>query len=421
MNILRRIAVFGLWGEQNLAFDVHRDINFLIGENGTGKTTVINLIAAILTADIPTLSRLSFSNASLELVDPETDSPSTIAVSKEQDDISAPLVEYAITAGRSESVKYRLPQTTNTRFLSSLGTRNPTFLTHRLSLTDHLTRLLNVRWLSVNRAEATQAREDRSGDPDVDRKLDQLGTELTKLFSALTKLSEAETIAFQRVVFASLLHQESFSSILDNIKEIDIERERSILHQIFSTFKIPASDGYSAKIDYHFEMLRRALDQVARSEGVEANEIGAIIAVPRLQIVIKEWNAMVTRQEQIQRPTTLFLKILNDLFRRKTARVNDRNELVLSSDSGRQLNLKDLSSGEKQLIIILGEALLQGNARCIYIADEPEISLHVAWQEHLVTNLRRLNSNSQLLFATHSPDIVSSYDDRVLQMEAIIG
>ena len=99
---------------------------------------------------------------------------------------------------------------------------------------------------------------------------------------------------------------------------------------------------------------------------------------------------------------------------------SDRNELIIQTDSGKKFPLNNLSSGEKQLIIILGESLLQQSTPHIYIADEPELSLHVAWQEKLVSSLKAINPNSQILFATHSPDIVSSYGTSVINIEKYI-
>jgi ABC-type cobalamin/Fe3+-siderophores transport system ATPase subunit len=64
--------------------------------------------------------------------------------------------------------------------------------------------------------------------------------------------------------------------------------------------------------------------------------------------------------------------------------------------NGEQLSLQDLSSGEKQLVILLGKAVLQQGAVSVYLADEPELSLHVEWQEQLVSILRGLNGNAQL-------------------------
>jgi predicted ATPase len=80
-------------------------------------------------------------------------------------------------------------------------------------------------------------------------------------------------------------------------------------------------------------------------------------------------------------------------------------------------SLSILSSGEKQMVIILGEALLQRKMQAIYLADEPELSLHVKWQERLIDMLREINPSSQIIFATHSPDIVAHYQNRVFDME----
>ena len=58
--------------------------------------------------------------------------------------------------------------------------------------------------------------------------------------------------------------------------------------------------------------------------------------------------------------------------------------------------------------------------KVIFIADEPEISLHVIWQENLLKGIRNLNENAQLIIATHSPDIVADFSDKVTDMEDVI-
>ena len=60
MNKVDSISIEGFWGNHSLKIPFHDDVNFLIGVNGSGKTTVINLIAAVLTADFETLDRYDF-------------------------------------------------------------------------------------------------------------------------------------------------------------------------------------------------------------------------------------------------------------------------------------------------------------------------------------------------------------------------
>jgi predicted ATPase len=107
-------------------------------------------------------------------------------------------------------------------------------------------------------------------------------------------------------------------------------------------------------------------------------------------------------------------------MQRKTLTINERNEIVITTWSGKSLKPNQLSSGEKQILIILGEALLQEGKTFIYMADEPEISLHVAWQESLAKNIKSLNPSAQIIFATHSPDVVGEHQASLINMERCI-
>ena len=72
--------------------------------------------------------------------------------------------------------------------------------------------------------------------------------------------------------------------------------------------------------------------------------------------------------------------------------------------------LSSLSSGEKQLLQILLE-VLSADSSAVMI-DEPELSLHVNWQQQLVGSMRRINEDCQLLLASHSPEIMAEVPDQ---------
>ncbi|WP_082785505.1 AAA family ATPase [Gluconobacter japonicus] len=74
----------------------------------------------------------------------------------------------------------------------------------------------------------------------------------------------------------------------------------------------------------------------------------------------------------------------------------------------------------KQLFILLGEALLQEGKPVVFISDEPELSLHVEWQSELFKNIRKLNPLSQIISATHSPDIVGKFQENIIKIESCI-
>ena len=69
----------------------------------------------------------------------------------------------------------------------------------------------------------------------------------------------------------------------------------------------------------------------------------------------------------------------------------------------------ELSSGEKQLIIMLAHLAFynSSNRSPIFIIDEPELSLHISWQEIFVDALLKASPDTQFIMATHSPAILA--------------
>ncbi|MDY0207129.1 MAG: AAA family ATPase [Pseudomonas sp.] len=92
---------------------------------------------------------------------------------------------------------------------------------------------------------------------------------------------------------------------------------------------------------------------------------------------------------------------------------------VLTIESSRNIDIFKLSSGEKQLLILLIEVLLQRNKPYIYLTDEPEISLHIEWQRKIIPTVKKLNTSAQIIVATHSPEVASKYKESIINMKDI--
>lgn len=80
-------------------------------------------------------------------------------------------------------------------------------------------------------------------------------------------------------------------------------------------------------------------------------------------------------------------------------------EFIFHSDNSSH-SYKDLSAGEKQLLLILLTVFIQENKSSILIMDEPEISLHIDWQRNLIDIINSLNPNCQVIISTHSPSMI---------------
>ncbi|GHT76409.1 ABC transporter ATP-binding protein [Bacteroidia bacterium] len=83
--------------------------------------------------------------------------------------------------------------------------------------------------------------------------------------------------------------------------------------------------------------------------------------------------------------------------------------------------LEKLSSGEKQLLTILFTVFLMEKEPYIIMMDEPEISLHIGWQQQLIDVIRQLNPDCQLIIATHSPSIFGEgWGDKLVFVEDLM-
>ena len=84
------------------------------------------------------------------------------------------------------------------------------------------------------------------------------------------------------------------------------------------------------------------------------------------------------------------------------------------------LTTRQLSSGEKQMMLILLTVLLQDQQPYVLFMDEPEVSLHVDWQQQLVTIITELNPQIQLILTTHSPAVImNGWLDKVTEVSDI--
>lgn len=142
----------------------------------------------------------------------------------------------------------------------------------------------------------------------------------------------------------------------------------------------------------------------------------------RKDLIIESENDYKEEIRKLKQPQTSFLKIIDNLFSDTKKRINkDKNEISFITDDGLEISPYKLSSGEKQILMILLTVLVQDNKPAILFMDEPEISLHIDWQKKLIKHIKELNPNVQLIISTHSPAIImEGWLDKVFEVSDII-
>ena len=124
--------------------------------------------------------------------------------------------------------------------------------------------------------------------------------------------------------------------------------------------------------------------------------------------------------QQISQKKTRFQDIVDELFSETGKKmIRTANELQFTQ-IGEVLLPYRLSSGEKQILIILLTVLVEDDEPYVLFMDEPEVSLHMEWQKRLIDLCLELNPNVQIILTTHSPAVVmNGWVDSVTEVSDI--
>ena len=113
-----------------------------------------------------------------------------------------------------------------------------------------------------------------------------------------------------------------------------------------------------------------------------------------------------------------FLTNVNQKYRHKRLLLDRQSGIVAEGEQGGSIPLDALSSGEQQQLILQYDLLFRVQANTIVLIDEPELSLHLTWQQRFVPDLLKIIklSNFDAMIATHSPFIAEARHDLTLAL-----
>ncbi|HBL6944437.1 TPA: ATP-binding protein, partial [Morganella morganii] len=259
----------------------------------------------------------------------------------------------------------------------------------------------------------------------VDYKLNELLQSLTRYQLFLTQRSLSVSNKLQKEVLASILYSKEDSNDRGFDLSFDKAKEKKDLMSAFEQLNAFDTD-IKAKINFHVESIDKTiidLKEISKgNDGIDGSykiDVRSLEALRKTKRIVKMSLKAKTEIAKIFKPIDLFLDILKEFMEDKKFTFNN-GELSLSNEHG-SLEHSSLSSGEKQLLILFIETLIQQNKNNIFITDEPELSLHITWQRQIIPAIKKLNPNAQIIAATHSPEVASKYRDYIFDMESMIN
>jgi len=128
-----------------------------------------------------------------------------------------------------------------------------------------------------------------------------------------------------------------------------------------------------------------------------------------LQNIVSFIDAIQKEIELALAPRSQLQSLITRLFSDNKIVSIDEARIQVHTPEGEAIRIGALSSGEQQLLRIFIELVNAGESSLLI--DEPELSMHIDWQQELIADMMQLNPKSQLILATHSPEIMADVSD----------
>lgn len=255
----------------------------------------------------------------------------------------------------------------------------------------------------------------------VDMRLNELMNGLTNYQLSLAQQAREISVELQRDVLMSLLYKNETNQV-GYALDFDVHQEKINLTSAYKQLGI-SGPSINKRINEHVGAIDSTVQEIKKLVGsagatLEHVDFAPLEASKRAHMVFDMSIEAETKIKSVYSQINLFIGILKEFIEGKDFKFEGGGLVVKGLVT---LPVSKLSSGEKQLLIIFTEALLQKQEPYIFLADEPELSLHIAWQRKIIPAIKKLNPNAQVLVATHSPEIAGKYRDFMQDMEDVLN
>ncbi len=430
---LDRIEVRGLFDMYDHTIDLKLDdrVTLLHGPNGVGKTSVLRMTNAFLTGNLSLFYDVSVSSFGMRFHDGTELELSRIKRSKKEN------ITHNLSLKRPRK-NFSQQLDLNAISAKSIAERSD-FLRPYDTTSDLWIDMRDDETLTGSEVIARYGRarlEQRSPEyvwPDwFSQFLDSAKVHLIEA----ERLSRTVRTRMRRRYFEDV--PRSVSSVLECARDFqhrlgiamaDYGRHAQTLDQSFPQRLISATEKLDSEelqrrmkeLDNTTERLTEigVLDKTpAHPSDIESGHIDDDTQVRVMTLYVSDTESKLRELEDVASRARLFLENINKKFRHKQVRIDRERGLVAEGESGQDLPLDSLSSGEQHELVLHYDLLFRVRPNTVVLVDEPELSLHVAWQKRFLSDLLDIVKLSRFdaLIATHSPYIVGDREDLMVAL-----
>ncbi|HIF9215995.1 TPA: AAA family ATPase [Photobacterium damselae] len=150
--------------------------------------------------------------------------------------------------------------------------------------------------------------------------------------------------------------------------------------------------------------------------------------VTTLKLYVDDSHEKLDPYEELSKKIRLFKGIINKRFKHKRLVIDQLKGMSfvsnLKSDeygNPEEIPPSKLSSGEQNELILFFKLIFDGEKGDVILIDEPELSLHISWQNNFINDLKEVTSINDVyvIIATHSPDIIDENWDLKVGLKGV--
>lgn len=456
---IKRFEIEELFGIYNVNIPFKDNINIFVGENGLGKTTILNALNYIIQGDSESLAVIEFKKIILTLGD-----DTKIVITHDE------LMNNNISIRDRNRLYHYLPDDdynfiARRIMLEILKEKAPNMLDDKMTREKIYDRIVRKYRYDLPPSILEKIYNSVLKDKNFEKELKDSWE--YKIYDYIKK--------WDRIIYLPTYRriEEDFNSYIENSPDKDYYRKdkkkrnfsylqfgmddvQESIDMACSTLKNNTNEGFKAmtsnlltnyvninekneKLDFNyknfdastldivFSRLADKIDPSVKNKITDMLDENTVLEDKYHQYlisIISELTSIYEKNKQIDDNLENFKNVCNTYLVNKSINYDKfKIECKVEQDNTKQpIMLKNLSSGEKQIISLFSKLYLNLEEKNIILFDEPELSLSILWQKKLVPDIINSNRCSFMAIITHSPFIFDNdFRERAIDIKEYIS
>ena len=429
---LKLFEINNLFNQFNVRLPLDEKVNIFLGENGMGKTTILNCLYYVLSGNIEKLNNIIFDAISLTFIDGEK-------ISINHNDISSYVEDYIYDNSpyRRRSIRFEslfsIKELENINKLIEEGSNEDELKKYYFKVSDifgmpptmarrELERYILQRYRKNNTTKA-----DFNNVIEFKKKVEEKIDEEILYFPTYRRIEEdmsnlgidieKDRVKSRLIQFGMTDVEKNIETLLQTIKSVAITgfaKMTGVLLKQYLNGELSDFENYKIEQNKLIIALARIGDQIEERDKQRIIEL-----VDNSDIYNRENRYLLNLINMYDERVKIFCSICNNYLNGKKYIYDETNvELGIYKDKAKKpIGIQNLSSGEKQIISVFSKLYIENIEKCIILFDEPELSLSIKWQNMFLPDVVNSGKCSTLIAVTHSPFIFDNeFDDLAKDM-----